>query len=63
MKELLPQQFFVRIHRSLIVAIKYIETVKKNCVIIDGKIPINSNYKEGYLTITDDLIKKIDNEI
>jgi two-component system LytT family response regulator len=53
-KELLPQQFFVRIHRSYIVAIKHIETVKKHCVPIDGnEIPISSNYREGFLTIID----------
>ena len=49
-KELLPQQFFVRIQRSYIVAIKHIETVKKHCVVIDGiEIPISSKYREGFL--------------
>ena len=53
-KDLLPQQSFVRIHRSYIVAIKHIETVKKHCVVIDGnEIPISSNYREGFLTIID----------
>jgi len=61
-KELLPQQFFVRIHRSYIVAIKHIETVKKHCVVIDGvEIPISSNYREGFLTIIDNISKKRDN--
>ena len=61
-KELLPQQFFVRIHRSYIVAIKHIETVKKHCVVIDGnEIPISSNYREGFLTIIDNISKKKDN--
>jgi len=49
-KELLPQQFFVRIQRSYIVAIKHIETVKKHCVVIDGvEIPISSKYRDGFL--------------
>jgi two-component system LytT family response regulator len=53
-KDLLPQLSFVRIHRSYIVAIKHIETVKKHCVLIDGnEIPISSNYRDGFLTIID----------
>jgi len=49
-KELLPQQFFVRIQRSYIVAIKHIETVKKHCVVIDGvEIPISSKYRDDFL--------------
>jgi len=52
--ELLPQQFFVRIHRSFIVAIKHIETVKKHSVIIDGnEIPISNNYRENFLALLD----------
>lgn len=62
MKELLPLQFFVRVHRSYIVAIKHIETIKKHCVTIDGvEIPISSNYREGFLTFIDDISKKKDN--
>jgi len=61
-KELLPQQFFVRIHRSYIIAIKHIETVKKHCVVIDGnEIPISSNYREEFLTIIDNISKKRNN--
>lgn len=60
-KELLSQQLFVRLHRSFIVGIKHIETVKKHCVIIDGiEIPISSNYREGFLTIIDGISKKRD---
>lgn len=60
--DLLPQQFFVRIHRSFIVALKHIETIKKHCVVIDGnEIPISSNYREGFLTIIDSISKKSDN--
>lgn len=61
-KELLPQKFFVRVHRSYIVAIKYIETIKNHCVVIDGiEIPISSNHREGFLTIIDGVNKKRDN--
>ena len=35
--ELLPKEYFTRIHRSYIVALKHIETVKKHCVVIDNK--------------------------
>jgi len=60
--ELLPKEYFTRIHRSYIVAIKHIETVKKHCVVIDGnEIPISSNYREGFLTIIDNISKKKDN--
>jgi DNA-binding LytR/AlgR family response regulator len=54
--ELLPQEYFVRIHRSYIVALKYIETVKKQCVVVVGKneIPLSSKYREGLLTIMEE---------
>jgi len=56
--ELLPERYFVRIHRSYIVALKYIETVKKHCVVIGGhEIPMSSNYREGMLTIIEGLGK------
>lgn len=62
-KEIMPQQFFARIHRSYIVAIKHIETVKKHCVVIDGnEIPISSNYREGFLDIIDGIRKKRGNK-
>jgi two-component system LytT family response regulator len=53
--DLLPEEYFVRIHRSYIVALKYIETVKKQCVVV-GKIeiPLSSKYREGLLTIIEE---------
>jgi len=61
--ELLPKEFFSRIHRSYIVALKHIETVKKHCVVIDAQeIPISSNYREGLIALIDDLVKKRDNK-
>lgn len=57
--ELLPKQFFTRVHRSYIVALKHIETVKKHCVVIHGKeLPISSNYRDGFLTMITGLSNK-----
>ena len=62
--ELLPKEYFTRIHRSYIVALKHIETVKKRCVIINDKeIPISSNYREKFIAIIDDIVKKRDHKI
>lgn len=60
---LLPKAYFTRIHRSYIIALKHIETVKKHAVVIDAKeIPISSNYREGFLSIIDNMSKKKDNK-
>jgi DNA-binding LytR/AlgR family response regulator len=60
--ELLPKEYFLRIHRSYIVAIKHIETVKKHCAIIDSKeIPISRNYRDEFIAMIDDKSKKRDN--
>ena len=60
--EILPIAYFTRVHRSFIVALKHIETVKKHCVVIDAnEIPISGNYRKGFLAIIDDIGKKIDN--
>lgn len=57
--ELLPNEYFTRIHRSYVVAFEHIETVKKHAVVIDGnEIPISSNYREGFLSIIDNKSKK-----
>lgn len=57
--ELLPKEFFTRIHRSFIVALKHIETVKKHCVVIDTKeIPISGNYRAGFIDMIDDKSEK-----
>jgi len=56
--ELLPKKYFIRIHRSYIIALKHIETVKKHAVIIDGKeIPISSNYREEFLNVIENMSK------
>ncbi len=54
--ELLPKEYFTRIHRSYFVALKHIETIKKHCVVIDNKeIPINNTYREGFLKVIHDI--------
>lgn len=54
--ELLPKEYFTRIHRSYIVALKHIVTIKKHCVVIDNKeIPISSKYREGFLKVIQDI--------
>lgn len=54
--ELLPEKYFTRIHRSYIIALKHIETVKKHVVIIDGKeIPISSNYRKEFLNVIENM--------
>lgn len=56
--ELLPKAYFTRIHRSYIVALKHIETVKKHCVIINNKeIPISSNYREKFIATIEGIVK------
>jgi DNA-binding LytR/AlgR family response regulator len=50
--EMLPQKYFIRIHRSYIVALQYIETVKTHCVVIDHKeLPISANYRDDMRAI------------
>ena len=57
--ELLPKEYFTRIHRSYIIALKHIETVKKHAVVIDAKvIPISINYREGFIALIDVMNKK-----
>ena len=57
--EILPKDLFIRIHRSYLVALKHIETVKKYCVVIDAKeIPISSNYREEFLDMINEISKK-----
>lgn len=46
MTDKLPNDLFVRVHRSYIVSISKIEKVEKNRVVIDGKwIPVGNSYK------------------
>ena len=59
---LLPSHQFVRIHRSYVVALKHIETVKVHCVVIDTiEVPISGTYREGFLEIINGKIGEKDN--
>lgn len=45
--ELLPEDEFVRIHRSYIIALSKVKAIEGNCVEIDGKLlPIGRNYQK-----------------
>ena len=57
--ELLPRKYFSRVHRSYIVALKHVETVKKHCLIIgENEIPMSQNYREDLLSIMNEFGKK-----
>jgi two-component system, LytTR family, response regulator len=59
---LLPSNLFVRIHRSFVVSLKHIETVKSHCVVIDKhEVPLSSTYREGFLEIINGKIGEKDN--
>jgi len=61
--DLLPDHLFVRIHRSFIIALKHIETIKKHCVVIQEiEIPISSKYREGFFIMIDDIANNNDNK-
>ena len=46
----LPEQDFLRIHKSYIIAINKIEKVEKNHILIEGvRIPLSRLYREGLL--------------
>lgn len=48
----LPQQAFLRVHRSYIVALKKIEAVRNKIIFINGgEIPIGVSYEEKFLSV------------
>lgn len=48
----LPKNQFVRVHKSFIVSLDYVETIETDCVVLsDKKIPIGHRYKEQLLKI------------
>jgi DNA-binding LytR/AlgR family response regulator len=52
-EDLLPPQHFVRVHRSYIVAIAHISSVRKTSVFIgEHEIPIGDSYREVVDAIT-----------
>lgn len=49
-EEKLPVDTFIRVHRSYIVSLKYINSVQRNRILIDGfRIPIGQNYKDEFI--------------
>ncbi len=49
-EEKLPNDVFVRVHRSYIVSLKHINSVQRNRILIDGvRIPIGKNYKDEFI--------------
>ena len=50
-EESLPENTFMRIHRSFIINLKKISEVKKNHVVLEGDVslPIGDNYKEAFM--------------
>jgi DNA-binding LytR/AlgR family response regulator len=49
-EDILPKNYFVRLHRSFIINKMKITHIEGNRVFIDKReIPIGSNYKEGFL--------------
>lgn len=57
--DLLPQKQFVQIHRSNLIALKHIETVKNHCVVINStEIPISSKYREEFFAVISGLAGK-----
>ena len=49
-EEKLPEDLFIRVHRSYIISLKHINSVQRNRILIDGvRIPIGQNYKDEFL--------------
>jgi DNA-binding LytR/AlgR family response regulator len=52
LEEKLPQDIFMRVHRSFIANLKKIEVIEGNSLIINKKsIPIGKNYRDELLII------------
>ncbi len=52
--EVIPKEGFVRIHKSFVVALKHIQTIESEQVLINGvKVPIGITYKEEFLKALD----------
>lgn len=51
----LPQQSFMRVHRSYIVNLKKVTTIERNRIIFDGKvyIPVSEQYKNAFQEFLD----------
>jgi DNA-binding LytR/AlgR family response regulator len=50
--EVLPQQQFLRVHKSYVVALNKVDYIEKNYLVVKGKhIPISESYKEAFQRI------------
>jgi DNA-binding LytR/AlgR family response regulator len=50
MEDMLPQQDFMRVHRSFIINLNHIDSVSRNVVNIgDAHITVSDNYKEPFM--------------
>lgn len=53
-EDILPEEDFIRVHRSYIVSIKKIESIDKNRIKIEDKlIPIGDSYKKDFFALLD----------
>jgi len=53
MEEQLPATKFIRIHKSYIISVRHIASVRKNSVFVnEHELPVGDNYKETLATIT-----------
>ena len=49
LEEILPQNLFIRVHKSFIVALDKIDSVERNRIkIADRLIPISETYKKSF---------------
>jgi DNA-binding LytR/AlgR family response regulator len=53
-EEILPEDHFVRIHRSYIIALDKIDSIERNRVIIGGQIlPVSDTYKDAFFAVVE----------
>jgi DNA-binding LytR/AlgR family response regulator len=50
----LPAQKFIRVHKSYIVSMNYIDTISKNEIYIENQVvPIGNNFKSGFFKVVE----------
>jgi two-component system, LytTR family, response regulator len=56
MEEYLPENIFMRVHRSFIVNLNKITTIERNRIVFDSKvyIPVSDQYKDNFQKYLDD---------
>jgi len=54
LKEILPSERFIRIHKSYVIAINKMDSIERNRVKIKGELlPIGDSYRRGFLKVID----------